>query len=84
VTTYVSTEAKAGAFVELFPPYTLVCSQCLKQTLLFVLIGDVLWFVGITVEQLQGLFIPQAVSNAIYSSDTALKNVANTYMSNYW
>jgi hypothetical protein len=38
--------------------------------------------VGITVEQRQGLFI-QAVSNVIYSSDTALKNVANTYMENY-
>jgi hypothetical protein len=82
-TTYMSTEASAEAFVELFPPETLVCSPCLKQPLLYVLIRDVLRFVGITVEQRQGLFIPQAVSNAIYSSDTTLKNVANSYMANY-
>jgi hypothetical protein len=46
-----STEASAEAFVELLPrPETLLCNQCLKQPLIYVLIRDVLRFVGITVE----------------------------------
>jgi hypothetical protein len=39
--------------------------------------------VGITVEQRQGLFIPQAEISAIYASDATLKNTASSYIANY-
>jgi hypothetical protein len=57
-TTYMSTEASMEALIELYPPETLVCSPCLKQPLLYIHMRDVMRFVGVTVEQRQGLYIP--------------------------
>jgi hypothetical protein len=54
-TTDMSTEASMEALIELFPPETLVCNPCLKQPLLYIHMRDVLRFVGVTVEQRQGL-----------------------------
>jgi hypothetical protein len=44
---------------------------------------EVLRYVGITVEQRQGLYIPQAVVNAIYAKDTTKKDTTNSYMADY-
>jgi hypothetical protein len=71
------------ALIELYPPETLVCNPCLKQPLLYIHIRDVMRFVGVTVEQRQGLYITQAVVNAIYGNDPTLRNTANSYMANY-
>jgi hypothetical protein len=78
-----STEAGAEAIIELLPPETLVCHQCLKCPLLYVTMRDVLRYVGLTVEQKQGLFNPQAVISAVYASDATLKNTASSYIANY-
>jgi hypothetical protein len=81
--TYMSTEASAEALIELFPPETLTCSSCLKMLLLYVMMREVLRYVGITVEHRQGLYIPQAVVNAIYANDNTMENTANSYMAAY-
>jgi hypothetical protein len=79
---HMSTEASAEALIELFSPETLTCSPCLKMLLLYVMMREVLRYVGITVEQRQGLHIPQAVVNAIYANDNTMKHPANSYMAN--
>jgi hypothetical protein len=82
-TTYMSTEASHEALIELFPPETFACSACLKLPLLYVAMRDTLRFVGITVEQRQGLYIHQDIANALYERDYALKNTANAYIADY-
>jgi hypothetical protein len=82
-TTYMSTDASMEAFIELFPPEALVCNPCLKQSLFYIHMRDVMRFVGVTVEQRQGLYIPQAVFNAIFGNDPTLRNTANWYMEYY-
>jgi hypothetical protein len=67
-----STEASFEALVELFASETLGISECLKLPLLYVETRDVLIFVGIIVEQRQGLYIPQAIINALYAKDVSL------------
>lgn len=82
-TTYMSTAATLEALIELFPPEALVAYSCLKMQLLYVMMRDVLRFCGITVEQRQGLYIPQAILNAVYAEDATLKNTANTYLADF-
>lgn len=82
-TTFMSTDASREALLEMFPPDVLLLPSCLKFPLLFRFKRDVLQFVGIPVESRQGLYIPQAVAHALYSTDNVLKITGNRYISDY-
>ena len=81
--TWMSTEASREVLLELFPPDVLVHPACLKFPLLFRMMREVLEFVGIAVESRQGLYVPQAVSSALYASDNVMKSTADRYISEY-
>lgn len=78
-----STAATREVILELFPPESLVSPWCLKLPLLFFNFHEVLQLCGVTVEQRQGLYVPQAIMNAVYSDDAQLLNTANSYLADY-
>ena len=80
---WMSTDASREVLLELFPPDVLVHPACLKLPLLFRIMREVLEFVGIAVESRQGLYVPQAVSSALYGSDNVMKSTADRYISEY-
>ena len=82
-TTYMSTDEGIDALLELFPREALLSVSCLKMNVLFFHMRAVLQFSGETVEQRRGLFVPQAVSSALYSNDSTLKNRANELLAEY-
>lgn len=81
--TWMSSDASREAIIELFPPDVLVHPACLKFPLLFRLMREALIMLGIPVESRQGLYVPGAVSKAIYATDNLLLNTANRYIADY-
>ena len=63
--THIPTAATGDAVVERFQPDSLGTYSCPKFPLLFFNFRDVLCFCGITVEQIQVLYVLHAVVNAI-------------------
>lgn len=64
-TTFMSSQASREIFLDIYPPENLVHRTCLKMAVLHHVMRDVLAHVGISVEQRQGMYIPQAIVNAM-------------------
>ena len=81
--TYMSTVASKEALIELFPPEIVTYHSNLKLPVLYQHLREVMRICGLTVEQRQGLFVPQAIVNALYGDDANLRNTASQYIADY-
>lgn len=80
---YTSAEAALDVIVELFPPDVLCSPSCLKLQLLYVIFRDVLQHVGLSVDRRRGLYMPEAIANALYQSDETMSNTASQFIADF-
>lgn len=70
---YTSTNASREAFMELLPPDVTTAHLCLRLQLFYINVREVLRYDGVSVELWQRLYVPQALSNALFNMGTIWK-----------
>lgn len=80
--TWMSAAASREALIDSFPD-VLLHPVCLKLPLLFRLMRETFQMLSIPIEARQGLYVPQAVADALYASDNVIMNTAHRYLSDY-